>query len=896
MLNETNLTIRLFHGVLKPGSGDVMVNDFRGGPETLLRWLETQLGLAGPSIPPSSRVTEYAKTLDAFPKAVFSTSLATDRWATASELLRRRDELLLAGWQEKNHADHAELPPLVRDLCLAAEGQKFVFPGEAERLRRVMAALEKGQTLPPHRCVLVDPIEQWPALWRDVLSNLTIGVPTESLTLAPVGTALRHAQSLVRGAISAKFTQDSSLRYLVTRSETAACEFVASALASALEKLSSTVIYCEDDSVALRLDASLRRMGLPTMGAALVSSTHPVLQVLPLCMSLCWEPCDPQALLDFLTLPVMPLARPVATRLARSLTDEPGLGSSEWDKAVSELCGEDNDQDGTVRQRIDKWLLCERVPRGNPIPSQLVRKRSGLVAQWASVQAKRLEDDASASMDLVDALQIAAGQASIFGDLVECQGTEVTEPQLARLLDEALSIGVQTAPCIEAHGGPIRVRSLAEIDASCSRLVWLGLGTADARGSRWSASELRQLREAGFDLDDGSRELTSLRAAEARGLGFIQESLLAVLVPQDWERRWHPLWLAIRNRLENAEQSPVLEDLIAAGNCDSIAPFVFAVDERNIEPPQPQRLAWTVPLELLHDRETVSASELQDRLGCPLKWVLNYQAKLRPSRIAKLPEHHTLKGTFCHSVLERVFGDGGPLPTIEQAVVQVAQVFDERLPLDAAPLAQADQLIERQRLRRELLNATRILVGTLEAGRYRIVGIEEEVASQAFGKSLTGWIDCVAKRDDGSEAIIDFKYAGRNKYRDLIQDGRAVQLATYAYARSRNGAAFPSVAYLVLADAQFYTPSGSPVDGDGNRFVLNAPAIQAVWSAFAAALDVAGEWLTSGKPIPARPLHAVSVWPAGSKIVLKDKLKDNEVQDVCRYCDYQRLCGLEETK
>lgn len=893
MLNETTLTIRLFPGVLNPRSGDIVVNEYRGGPETLLRWLETQLGLAGPSIPPSSRVTEYAEALDAVTEAVFSTSLATDRWATASELLRRRDELLLAGWQE---TDHAALPPLVRDLCHAAAGRKFEFPGEAVRLRRVMAALDEGQTLPPHRCVLVDPIEQWPALWRDVLSKLTSAVPAEPLTLAPVGTALRHAQSLVREATSAKFTQDSSLRYLVTRSETAACEFVASALASAPEKLSSTVIYCEDDSAALRLDASLRRLGLPTMGAALISSTHPVLQVLPLCLSLCWEPCDPQALLDFLTLPVMPLARPVATRLARSLTDEPGLGSSEWDKAVSELCSEDNDPDGKVRQRIHQWLLCERVPRGTPIPSRLVRERSGLVAQWASVRARHLEDDASALTDLVDALQIAAGQASLFGDLVECQGTEVTEPQLARLLDEALSIGVQTAPCIEADRGPIRVRSLAEIDAPCSRLVWLGLGTADARGSRWSASELRKLREAGFDLDDGSRELTSLRAAEARGLGFIQESLLAVLVPQDWERRWHPLWLAIRNRLENAEQPPVLEDLIAAGSCDSIAPFVFAVDERSIEPPQPQRLAWTVPSELLHERETVSASELQDRLGCPLKWVLNYQAKLRPSRIAKLPENHTLKGTFCHSVLERVFGDGGPLPSTEQAVEQVAQVFDERLPLDAAPLAQADQLIERQRLRRELLNATRILVGTLSAGGYHIVGIEEEVASEAFGKSLTGWIDCVAARDDGSEAIIDFKYAGRNKYRDLIQDGRAVQLATYAYARSRGGAAFPSVAYLVLADAQFYTPSGSPVDGDGNRFVLNAPAIQTVWGEFAAALDVAGEWLAASEPIPARPLHVVSDWPDGSTIVLKDKLKDNEVQDVCRYCDYQRLCGLEETK
>ena len=169
------------------------------------------------------------------------------------------------------------------------------------------------------------------------------------------------------------------------------------------------------------------------------------------------------------------------------------------------------------------------------------------------------------------------------------------------------------------------------------------------------------------------------------------------------------------------------------------------------------------------------------------------------------------------------------------------------------------------------------------------------MAGNAFGKSLNGWIDCVAKRNNGEEAIIDFKYGGRSKYHALIAEGRAVQLATYAYGRSAAGGAFPAVAYLVLSDGLLFTPSGSAVHGTAQHACINAPAIQTVWQKFSDALEAAGDWLTSGAPVPARPLQDSSEWPAGATIVLKEETRADEVQEVCRYCDFTRICGLEET-
>ena len=831
--------------------------------------------------------------MDGVPDPAFGESLATDRWATASELLARRDELKLAGWDE---TDSESLPPIVRDLAAAASVCSFQFPGTAERLSRINEALDAGQVLPPHRCALLDPPANWPAAWREVLEHLNAVEPPKVVPHAPADSALNAAQSAVRGEAVASFEPDSSFRYAHSRSQSAAVEFIAAALAEDPGKVPSTVICSEDDDLASRLDACLHRIGLPTMGVVAWSRAHPVLQVLPLALSLCWRPVDPQLLLDFLAIPAGPIPRRAAMRLADALGEQPGLGSTGWEKIVAELCSEANDPDGKTRRRLDDWLYGERVTRGREIPARLVRERCGMVAQWATGRATLLAEDDSNNPAEVEAFRVAAGQAAMLGELAESQGKHLTEPQLARLIEEALASGVESEPFIEAEGGPTRVRSLAEIDAPYDRLVWLGLGTEDAQACRWSTHQLRQLQDAGIDIDDGSTALSAQRSSEARGFCRIRESFLAMLLPQDIEKRWHPIWLAVRGLLseEHRDEPPVIDDLVAENNTDALIPFTFQTSEASVIPPQPARPLWEIPSELLRDRETVSASELESRLGCPLKWTFKYQAKLYPSSIAQLPDNFLLKGNFSHSIFEQVFGGGGELPGAEEAVAQVRQVFDERIGLDAAPLAQPDQLLERQRLRGELEHATRVLINTLAAGGYRIVELEAELSGQAFGKRLQGQIDCLAERD-GEEAIIDFKYGGRTKYRRLIGEGKAVQLATYAYSRSSQNGRFPAVAYLVLSDGLFLTPSGSPVAGDGNRSEVDGPSIEAVWQAFSEALKNADQWVLDETPVPARPLQESDDWPNGTDLVLQSDLKEGEWQSVCRYCDYGQLCGIRGT-
>ena len=79
MIPETVLTTRRAPVVLKPKVGMTRLNEVRGGPDVLLHWLETQLGLTGRAVPRANRVTELAGWLDGAENAVFGKSLATDR-------------------------------------------------------------------------------------------------------------------------------------------------------------------------------------------------------------------------------------------------------------------------------------------------------------------------------------------------------------------------------------------------------------------------------------------------------------------------------------------------------------------------------------------------------------------------------------------------------------------------------------------------------------------------------------------------------------------------------------------------------------------------------------------------------------------------------------------------
>jgi hypothetical protein len=161
--------------------------------------------------------------------------------------------------------------------------------------------------------------------------------------------------------------------------------------------------------------------------------------------------------------------------------------------------------------------------------------------------------------------------------------------------------------------------------------------------------------------------------------------------------------------------------------------------------------------------------------------------------------------------------------------------------------------------------------------------MEETVEGDVDGVPLVGRIDCVIA-DDNEEAIVDFKLAG-SRFENLIQEGRALQLATYAHSRGARAGG-----YFILANGNLFTPSAAPVSGAPRT--VDGPDLAKAWERLEQALRDTSAWMKEG-PVVARPLQDPAAWDRGTNVAL-DAEADEHV--ICKYCDHDVLCGRRPLK
>ncbi len=842
-----------------------------GGRETLLRWLETQLGLQRKPVAEATRVVRYGASLRAADGSSYRASLEADLWGTAKSLLARRDGLRLLGWDGR---DDKRLPPLARDLAVVEE-RGALAPSEADRLDAALAALTAGQRLPEHQIVLREPADKWPAAWRPMLGKLTILVEENSL----------------KAAARKPLLPDKNLTWWRALSVVTAAEAAAVSLAALGSEASQTVVLCEDRQLAALLDDALAARGVPPMGAAATTSAHPILQVLPLALGLLWEPADPERVLDFLLLPVSPLPSLWARRLAEAMAERPGVGGRAWDRALAELEKHDNEKSAERRQSVCFWISSSAGASGTALPQAAVADRCGKVVEWAMRGSIKAEEG------VAQALVQLAGQASALAELVRAFPGPLSEPQLQRLVASVQEGGVRAGGRLAGAGGPRWIQSLSELNAPCKRLLWFGVHSSGMASSPWSVAEAEALAKAGLDMDFDERRHTLERAAERSGLLRVTGPVLAIQLATAADVPLHPLWLEIGAGFGD-KKAEIVEDVLSAGAGGKVWPLT--IEERKLRSGFIPPVVWHVDPKNLSDRSSTSAGELETRLACPLKWTFEYAAKLHGSPIAQLPSGFLLRGNLSHDILEDVFGENQP-KTAEEAARRTSEIFTRRVVTDAATLARPAAARQRLELKTQLERAARAFFDLVKRGRYEIVGFEVEPGGTLLGKDFRGRLDCVLKASDGSPALVDLKYAGTKKYRDLIETGRALQLCVYSASLAHDGGkdSIDKVAagYFIVDRARLWTPAKGGLSGAGEDEVLAAaPSLAEVWKNFAAALKAAEGWLDSGA-IPVRPLQNPEQWPKGAEIALRkvDGGRNSGFSglSVCQYCAYPRLCGLE---
>gem|GEM_PF-740858 len=935
------------------------VGALRTGPLGLVRLLESRLGLGGPEPHPAERIEAWMRRMQAVDEQVagepgswFHDSFEADPWSTAATLLRLRDELIEAGWNaEIGYAASPRLEALCR---LEASPTPELPPGPGDRLQAVFSELEAlASELPETETeteiaetvldltvvTILDSLEHLPPSRRKLFALLErcgVAVDRAGDTVATRATRENSAvgpaglAGPVGGAPVGAAPPRAEAELLTAGDEWEAADAVAAWLAAgtAAENESVTLVCAGDSSV---LDAALRERGLPIVATPSASSRRGALQLLPLLLENAWRPVDVHRLAELLSLEYSPVPRGAARRFLTALTKEPGIGGRAWAAALEAIASERSEAEA---DRYHRLLAAERFDPAEGIPPEAVAERCRVAIERL---APRMEDDATAAAAVAHArvLRALCGASSesdgrgarggreerADGGTQNRRGTPIPRPTLERMMDSVLGTGAVLNEH-EREASPWRVvKHPGEVvDPSETVLWWNFTDPGVASTTHWSASERRALAAVGVELTLPETAHHREAAAWRRPAQAAAGRLIMVL-PQ-------------RLRGEETAPHPWLDELAAsmasmpergsvptrhAEELFSTAEFAFAGRRAElvaVTPRERRRGNGRYPISphAIDHPHSLSYTSMDDLLGCPMRWALSRHARIAPSQTAEIPSGNTMLGTFCHRIVEQIYGDAGGRIAPEDAERRAAALFDDGVEAMASELLLPGREIEHRRARSMIAIAVRRLAEALERTGLTVEATEEFLEVPLNGGTLNGATlrdatlrgpaDLIARDRTGRPFVIDLKWSGSSRYRrEEIERGEALQLAVYTWMIRRRDAADAAgstgagSAYFMLVQGELL--SASPL--------LMAEALeselteQEVFERVLRGCEERVSQMNDGLLEATGVTKALRLEEEGIKEEkLAERLRSEHRErgvlyrtPPCPFCDYGRLCGLE---
>ena len=645
------------------------VGEVTVGPLGLLNILETQLGLTGNWPSEALRVVQYLHCLRSINNGArfYSQSLVNDEIAVARSLLSWRDTWIEAGWNgSASLGDSLRL----RDLAEVERCTKDVLSlGTPDRLQNLLTELRKRGGL-QITVYLTDDISNLTSVWQEILSLLNMVQPdaeTIKGVIAAEGSDLALLQNIVTNSQKVRFQGDGSVMFLTAHSE----EVLARCLAQIIdqgdnsikgswfsERLNTSILTGKNDDI---LDMIFPGHDLPRLGSSSPSRWRPHLQVLPLSISLIWEPLEPYRLLEFLVNPVCPLPAFARYRLAEVVARYPGIEGEEWIRKVGDL------QDKFSKEKdlsalIEQWLKPGRYDPEVGVPATLAAERCQQVSRWAAAQASRRDLKPGVKELFYAASSQSSTAAKLLDEMSKGGVQTIKRLQLDRLLDQATSRGVSISENFAECGHAHKVNSPAAIIESNERIIWWDFVEPYMPSKwPWSPQEIVQMQAHGIRLPTVDYLLQQQAKSWIRPILSATRQII-FMIPRakgnDALRR-HPIWDLIESKAENTLPLIDIDNSLSTKASSS----ALALNLDNLprkELPAPVRW-WTIDEkgQLLTSRDKESFSSLDAFINSPYQWVLRYKAKLEPGSLAQVEDDNRQKGNLLHHLIELLLGTDG---------------------------------------------------------------------------------------------------------------------------------------------------------------------------------------------------------------------------------------------
>ncbi len=898
-------------GAWPPLAGEAAAGEAVEGPNGLLRRVETALGLSEPELSQLDRLAALVPIIETMTSCYYSASAKVDAFATARRLLSDRDELLFSGWA---------LQPISPRLAELASLSRQMKPGLPDRLHNAIEALARRRA-DIESVALVEPESAWPLLWRRLFEALRArGTQVhyeEPKKAAPSGDLL-HA-----GKRDFSPEGDGSLLLLRGTGPLETADEVAAYLAS-LDR--GTTVVITPDTV---LDGALARHGLPTTGAPERPLDSTALHLLPLVLELLWNPPDPAAVHQLLSLPLSPIPSSLRGRLQGALERWPAVGSLEWDKTYGEWLDDlpklEKDEKRRERgiERASLLLTPAAAEKGqDKVPIAKVLEHLDALGRWVrgllnvakdgmSFEAPRdarpstalgmsggesLGTSERASQGMSGSSEehavskeepfepgtdwsVALTQIERMRSLLKVHGDRPIDRVRLRKLLELATDGLAVPGRRPAQAGIDVVSAPGAIAGPADTVVWWNFDrdhSPPVRVLTLTKAEREALEKVGVELPSAGERAIEAANAWHRPLVSAAKRLILCCPRHDEvgeSQAVHALWDEIEASISRTDHSAHVAKLV----CNQ-APEPVQRTQRTLRATPKPHKKWEIVGQALGPRKAEkgeSPSSLESLVACSFKWAAQYAAALYEHPTSGIKIDARVLGNLAHDVIEHVLKDLPP--TLEAAREKAATYFDEMGPRLVAQLFQAGHDLQRTEAKRVICAAAAGLARFVLESGHAVKGVEEKLGRDAGGWIISGRLDVQLD----PPAVIDLKFGGRTRKRKALENGTATQLATYAYLLGNGAPPWPPVAYFIVKDQSLYSTEADRLGKGALR--VDGASPQNTWNAFRAAIEQRWKELRGGS------LDA----PAASYETSRSKLDDGEIhlEAPCQYCQFDALCG-----
>lgn len=766
------------------------------GPKNLLYTMESHMGFAGhPNDNDYLRIEQYRQALLQYlqedQETFYLSSFAADQFATAAELLSRRDELLLAGWDfKRTGALPARLHTLAGVEALLQEGTPDgdllpLAAGYADRWMAVTKAL-KDRVQPITEIRLTEPMELLPYFLQRFFhaleeAGIRLVLPSEEPITGNTDLAVLQKRLKKAAKDKVNLKKDGSLLILTGKRETDLAVHMAKLFGQ--NRTWQPLSLIPDKSRVL--DDALIQEGVPCLGILSASLARPTLQVLKLVTAFLWEPIDPYKILEFVSLSLKPLHDELARAIASSMAQYPGLDSDGWKSMISRFFDQLEFRSQfdlqlkpqSIREEFDFWFGRKRYDVKEVVPKGDVMAIFERLHKWAY---NTFEEGGNENPSLIVLGEQSNRIVELLTALPETHLNYLELERIVKTIYEPAPVEFRPTEC----GSLSYIHHPAALTDSTEQLLWWNFTQhePDHFFSRWYNDERAYLSKQAVKLVGPQEENAVMLWQRKNPILKVKQQLILVI----------PEW--VEGSVAHAH--PLFGDL--AATFENLADITWNIDEQEssegwgkfLTPPkwiqvQPRNLGQPAPFIRidkkyeLAQRERESLTSLEDLFYYPYQWVFKHAIKLRKSTILSVVKENTLMGNLAHRFFEKLFTEDITSWSKEQV--------DDWIEAEAPGLLQKEGAIfllygrepERVAFIKKVKYAAWNLIHQIQQNGWEVDATESRLSGEFQQIEVRGRADLVLKRGQ-EKAVVDLKWRGASRRERMIKNEEDLQLVLYA--------------------------------------------------------------------------------------------------------------------